>query len=347
MPATAVGMRSPDAAERPAPPAKALFTGRSVPTIALLDTAAGSNNLGDEIIMDAVRPHIADLFPGAMVLTIASHEPMSRRSRGFARQSAWTIAGGTSLLSSRMWYRPSWRVSPIDALAGLDVTLLGAGWHQYQRTPGPYSRRLLRGVLSRNGLHSVRDEYTRRMLGSIGIANVVNTGCPTLWDLSPAHCARVPRTKAKAVVATINSYRGLQHPAADRRLLELLGRRYERVFVWIQTHTDYEYASSLQEGLDYVNPSLAALDALLESDLDLDYVGIRLHAGIRALQKGRRSIIVEIDNRAREMGADFGLPTVARTQLERLEQMIDDELQLNIRLPQAEIDQWKGQFHAR
>jgi polysaccharide pyruvyl transferase WcaK-like protein len=340
-------MRSPNADERPRPPARAIFSGTSVPTIALLDTAAGSTNLGDEIIMDSVRPQIADLFPGAMVLTIASHEPMSRRNRRFARQSTWTIAGGTSLLSSRMWFRSSWRVSPIDPLAGLDVTLLGAGWHQYQRAPGPYSRRLLRGVLRRDGLHSVRDEYTRRMLSSIGIDNAVNTGCPTLWGLSPTHCARVPRTKAKAVVATINSYRGLKDPAADRRLLQVLKGRYERVFVWIQTHTDYEYARSLHDGLDYVNPSVAALDALLASDLDLDYVGTRLHAGIRALQGGRRSIIVEIDNRAREMGADFGLPTVGRTEFEQLERMIEDGVQLNVRLPQAEIDLWKSQFHAR
>jgi polysaccharide pyruvyl transferase WcaK-like protein len=316
-----------------------------VPTVALLDTAAGSTNLGDAIIMDAVRPEIADLFPDAMVLTIASHEPMSRRSRRFAREATWTIAGGTSLLSSRMWFRTSWRVSPIDACA-LDVTLLGAGWHQYQRAPGPYSRWLLRRVLRRDGLHSVRDEYTRRMLSSIGITNTVNTGCPTLWDLSPAHCARVPRTKAKAVVTTVNSYRGLNRPAADRRLLQLLKARYARVFLWIQTHTDYEYARSLQDGLEFLNPSVAALDSLLDSDLELDYVGTRLHAGIRALQKGRRSIIVEIDNRAREMGADFGLPTVGRTDFEQLERMIDEEMDLKVSLPQAQIDRWKGQLLA-
>ena len=337
---------SAPASERLRAPVTAVFEGTFVPTVALLDTAAGSTNLGDQIIMDSVWPQIADLFPGAMVLTIASHEPMSRRSRGFAREATWTIAGGTSLLSSRMWFRASWRLSPIDAPA-LDITLLGAGWHQYQRAPGPYSRRLLTRVLSRRGLHSVRDEYTRGMLSSIGVTNTVNTGCPTLWSLSPAHCASVPRTKARDVVTTVNSHRGLNDPAADRRLLQLLKARYERVFVWIQTHTDYDYASSLQEGLEFVNPSVAALDALLESNLDLDYVGTRLHAGIRALQKGRRSTIVEIDNRAREMGSDFGLPTVRRTDFEQVERMIEEELHLNVRLPQAEIDRWKAQFDER
>lgn len=333
--------------ERRDVPASAVFSRTSVPTIALLDTSAGSTNLGDNIIMDSVRPQIADLFPDCMVFTIASHEPLSRRSRRFVRESTCAISGGTSLLSSRMWFRSSWKVSPIDALARLNVILLGAGWHQYQHAPDPYSRWLLRRVLSRDGLHSVRDGYTLSMLNSIGIDNAVNTGCPTFWSISSAHCERVPRIKAKAVVATINSYPGLQNPAADRRMLEILKRRYEKVFLWIQTHTDFEYARSLQDGLVYINPSVAALDAVLTSDLDLDYVGNRLHAGIRALQRGRRSIIVEIDNRAREMGADFGLPTVGRTQFEQLERMIAEPLSINVRVPQAEIEQWKNQFRAR
>jgi polysaccharide pyruvyl transferase WcaK-like protein len=83
---------------------------------------------------------------------------------------------------------------------------------------------------------------------------------------------------------------------------------------------------------------------VLSSDRQLDYVGNRLHAGLRALQHGRRSIIVEIDNRAREMAADFGLPTVTRDDFRRLEQMIEDPLEIAIRVPDAEIARWKQQF---
>ena len=72
--------------------------------------------------------------------------------------------------------------------------------------------------------------------------------------------------------------------------------------------------------------------------------GNRLHAGLRALQHGRRTIIVEIDNRAREMGADFGLPTVGRTDFQRLEQMILAPLELAVKTPHAAIDRWKAQF---
>ncbi len=207
-----------------------------------------------------------------------------------------------------------------------------------------YSRWMLRRLLSRDHLHSVRDSYTLRMLASIGITNAVNTGCPTMWNVTADRCARVPREKANAVVTTVNSYAGLQDASADRRLLEILQRHYRTVYLWIQTHTDYEYARSLQDGMVVINPSVRALDGVLASDLDLDYVGNRLHAGLRALQHGRRTIIVEIDNRAREMGADFGLPTVGRTEFQRLEQMILAPLELSIRTPDAAIRRWRDQF---
>jgi polysaccharide pyruvyl transferase WcaK-like protein len=315
-----------------------------VRTLALLDTSQASTNLGDHIIMEAVRDELRPLFADSMVFAITSHDWMGSHSRGLVHDCDWAISGGTSLLSSRMWYRPSWKVSPLDALARLDIVLMGAGWHQYQRYTDPYSKWLLRRVLSRTRLHSVRDGYTLAMLASIGIRNAVNTGCPTLWKLTPELCDRIPRGKARAVVTTVNSYGGLQAPDQDRRILAILADRYREVYLWIQTHTDFEYARSLSDRLRFIDPSVAALDAVLNSSLDVDYVGIRLHAGIRALQRGRRSIIVAIDNRAREMSRDFGLPTVGRTEFDELGQMIDGQLATRLRLPWAEIERWKSQF---
>jgi polysaccharide pyruvyl transferase WcaK-like protein len=85
---------------------------------------------------------------------------------------------------------------------------------------------------------------------------------------------------------------------------------------------------------------------MLASDLDIDYVGNRLHAGIRALQHGRRTIIVAIDNRAREMGQDFALPTVDRTDIERLEHLVPAPFETAVKLPNEAIARWKAQFHS-
>jgi hypothetical protein len=96
--------------------------------------------------------------------------PQSRRLIHHAHRAN---SGGSTLLSWRMWCRFNWRVTPIDALAGLDIVLLGAGWYQDQHAPDPYSRWMLRSLLSRDHLHSIR---ALRMLASIGITNAVNTG---------------------------------------------------------------------------------------------------------------------------------------------------------------------------
>ena len=315
--------------------------------VTVLDTSAASNNLGDTVIMEAVNAELAPVFPGAAMFAVTSHERMGAHSRKLIRQSQWTIAGGTSLLSSRMWFRCSWRVQPIDALAGLNIVCMGVGWYQYQHAPDPYSRWMLRSLLHPTAIHSVRDSYTLAKFQSLGLKNVMNTACPTMWQLTPDHCARLPRTKGRSVLTTINSYPKLFDREADARMFAILRQHYDFVYCWIQTSSDYEYARSLDPDLLFVDPSLAALDAILNSDLELDYVGNRLHAGIRALQKGRRSIIVEIDNRAREMGGDFGLPTVGRTEFDRLESMIEQPFEIAVNLPVREIEAWKAQFKER
>lgn len=311
--------------------------------ITILDTSVASTNLGDQIIMEAVRRELASLLPEAFAYSVASHEWMGMKSRGLLRRSEVAFAGGSNLLSSRMWVRAVWKLSPLDALLCDNVVLMGCGWYQFQRKPDPYTRWLLKSVLSRDHVHSVRDSYTLKMLQSIGVSNAINTGCPTIWALTPEHCEALPRNKAKSVLTTLNTY--IPDAAADRKLLEVLRRNYEKVFVWVQTASDYEYAQGLESDLHFIPPSLAAYDRLLESEPELDYVGNRLHGGIRAMQRGRRAIIIEIDNRAREMGRDFGLPTVERDDFAKLEAMIRGPLVIAARPPAAEIQRWKAQFH--
>ncbi|HJG62994.1 MAG TPA: hypothetical protein K8W21_08480, partial [Enorma massiliensis] len=91
-------------------------------------------------------------------------------------------------------------------------------------------------------------------------------------------------------------------------------------------------------------PSLEALDRVLERD-DVDYVGTRLHAGIRALNHGRRSLVVTVDNRARHISQDTGLPTLERTELgEKLTDWINGSYATEIVLPEEAIAAWKAQF---
>jgi polysaccharide pyruvyl transferase WcaK-like protein len=89
---------------------------------------------------------------------------------------------------------------------------------------------------------------------------------------------------------------------------------------------------------------LRAFDDFLSQDIAVDYVGNRLHGGIRAMQKLRRTIIIEIDNRAREMSRDFKLPTIARHDFDRLAQMIDTPFVNETTPPFAAARSWLAQF---
>ncbi len=77
---------------------------------------------------------------------------------------------------------------------------------------------------------------------------------------------------------------------------------------------------------------------------DVDFVGARLHGGIRALQRGRRALIVPVDNRAAEISKSTVLPVASRDEPEAIERWILDPQPTRIVLPWSAIAQWKAQF---
>lgn len=311
-------------------------------TITLLDTSVSSTNVGDEIIMEAVNNQLRQVLSNDYVNRVASHETMSAKSRRMIATSDYVIAGGSNLLSSHAGMKSVWKLSPLDAGLGPKFVMMGVGWYHDQGAPDPYAAWLFKSMFSRDRLHSVRDGYSKKKLESLGFTNVLNTGCPTLWELPGDVNERTPRAKARNVVTTLNTY--MKDRDADTALLNLLQVKYEQVFAWVQTYADQDYLKSLFPSIKLIAPNLPAYDGLLTGDPDLDYVGNRLHAGIRALQKGRRAIIIEIDNRAREMGRDFNLPTVAREDFVSLESMIAAPRPMRISLPKADIARWLDQW---
>ena len=75
------------------------------------------------------------------------------------------------------------------------------------------------------------------------------------------------------------------------------------------------------------------------------YVGTRLHAGIHAMNRKVRSVILAVDNRAIEMGRDFNLPVIRREELEeKLQERIYGSWNTQIKIPVDSIVKWKKQF---
>ena len=61
-----------------APTANVAPAGAPQRSITLIDTSLAASNIGDAIIMDAVRYELSDLLSHVRTFTIASHERMSR-----------------------------------------------------------------------------------------------------------------------------------------------------------------------------------------------------------------------------------------------------------------------------
>jgi polysaccharide pyruvyl transferase WcaK-like protein len=313
--------------------------------IALYDTSVGSPNIGDQIIMQSVESELAGLLPYAFVNRIPTHDRIGKHGRRLLRKADLVVAGGTNLLFSSWRRQRQWRLTLRD-LAAIDrkLVLMGTGWASYLPPPGFIARKAYESMLSRDLLHSVRDSYSQKQLACAGVSQVLNTGCPTLWRLPEDIASRVPAVIGKRVITTLTDYRPA--PEQDARMLETLKRLYPQTLLWMQGRDDLAYFKSLGvDGVGLLRPSLAAFDEALQED-GTDFAGTRLHAGIRALQKGRRALIISVDNRAKEMGRDFGLPVLERTDIASLEARLLAAEPLIIRLPMPEINAWRAQFMA-
>ena len=66
--------------------------------------------------------------------------------------------------------------------------------------------------------------------------------------------------------------------------------------------------------------------------------------GVRVLQRGRRALILEVDNRAKEIAADTGLPTAQRGEEELIADWIANPKPVSIQMPWEAIEAWRGQF---
>lgn len=319
---------------------------KSIKNISVFDTSIATQNIGDEIIMDAVYNELYDVFKDDMFLRIPSHEVIGISSLSLIRNSVFGIVGGSNILSSAMNRYKQWKITLIQSyFIKQKVLLLGVGWRNYQNKPNFVTKLLLNQLLNRKYIHSVRDSYTEAKLKEQGFSNVLNTSCPTMWRLTTEHCAQIPQSKADTVVFTLTDYS--KDINADVFLIETLLENYKNVHYWVQSRKDLIYLNELNIDIDkikIISPSLRAYNNFLETT-DCDYVGTRLHGGVRALQKKKRTIIIGVDNRAIEKKKDFNLIVIERNELNSdLKKLINSELKTDIKIPTDNIVKWKAQF---
>ena len=314
--------------------------------ITLFDSSYVTDNLGDQIIMASVQKHLREVFPQGFFTGVPTHDYPGQVAFKILKEGDFAFVGGTNILSSHwLWYH-QWKLRLTDLARAGNPVLMGVGWHKYQNKPDIVTQKIYKTILHDTYLHSVRDKYTHDKLKEIGIDNVIYTGCPTMWDLTPDHMASLPEDKKEDVVFTLTAY--LRKPDIDGKLLNLLTQRYRKVYFWPQMYDDLDYLQSIASttasgSLQILEPSLAGVKAAF-TEQPVDYIGLRLHCGVYALQHKVRSLILEVDNRATEIGKNTHLPTCARDNFDLIEKWIDGSKRPVLDIPLDNIAKWKSQF---
>lgn len=306
--------------------------------IGILNPTIGTSNLGDFIVHESVYKYLREVYPKDVFTNFPTQLYTSFDTKYIMSQKDLLFVAGTNLLASNLEKRMQWKISHSHRpFLKNKVVLFGCGWWQYQQAPNSYTAKIYQSILNRELLHAVRDNYTAEKLHSIGIKNVINTTCPTLWGLSPDRCRNVPIQRKDKVITTLTSYN--KDRADDLKMLELLSKSYDTVFLWMQSYEDVQYLNELKPKIDNIKiipPTLEAFDAVLAQE-SVDYIGTRLHAGVRALQNNIRTLILAVDNRAIEIGEDTNLNVIRRDQVEEISSFIRGEYITNIKLPHENI----------
>ncbi|MBE5917747.1 MAG: polysaccharide pyruvyl transferase family protein [Pseudobutyrivibrio ruminis] len=309
--------------------------------IILLDTSIGSDNLGDSIIMDYIVKHFS-MMNSEITMHIPTHICDEKKWKQLKKDdNRIKILCGTNLLYGNMFHEYN-LAYPTDIRKLNNCCLCGVGWGRYEDKINTFTRQFLKYMLNNSSIHSVRDSYTLKKLESIGINNVVFTSCPSMWNLTPDFCKDISPRKSNIVVTTVTDY--CKDVENDKFMLDFLLNHYDEVAIWIQGRGDYSYLSTLKDIKQFkILSSLEDFDNYLKKRPD--YVGTRLHAGIRALNFKCRSLIISVDNRAKEISKDTCLPIIERNYIKsQLEDRIYANTRTEICIPQENIDIWKSQF---
>lgn len=318
--------------------------------ILVLDTSVASDNKGDDIIMECVRRELQFVLKDNFEYTLPTQvSPFhwyqvwrnSSRLQSYANCELKFIGGSNILCTNLLTHYPQWNINwfnckPIAGCVGVGV---GAGAGEQSNW---YTRQLYRKVLSHDYYHSARDERSKRYIENLGL-KAINTGCVTMWKLTPEFCKTIPAKKSKRVVFTLTQRSYLKK--TDQFLINTLIDNYDEVYFWPQGIYDSGYFGDF-ENTDKVNVLQASKEAYDDflTNHDTDYVGTRLHGGIYAMRHGRRAIIIAFDERAREINRSNHLNCLDINDIQELPGYINSEFETQVKMDYEAINRWKEQF---
>ena len=177
--------------------------------INIFDVSIGSQNTGDQIIMFYALKELDNLgiLKKSPIHYYQTHSKLSFDQVKLLRKTNYSIVCGSNLLTGKQFKYRQWDIGLKEMIFLSNFVLFGVGWRSYESKVSIFTSKFYKNILSKKHIHSVRDSYSKEKLNSININNVINTGCPTTWNLSESFCKNIPSFKSDFVVFTLTDYR--------------------------------------------------------------------------------------------------------------------------------------------
>lgn len=319
--------------------------------IVIFDTAESSRNVGDYIINQSIEKEMKNILNGKYITKYATHTPIisfyqtnkDNPHTKYCNEAKYKFIQGTNLISINLLKRyNTWNINFYNYKPYTNSILIGCGLNPNSKKINLYTKAIYKKILSKDFIHSVRDEKTKKFIENLGF-KAVNTGCPTLWSLDENHCKKIPNKKSDSVVFTLTDY--CRDEIQDAKMIKILEKNYKEIYFWVQGANDFDYFKSIckNKKIIIVDPNLQSLQELFKKG-NIDYVGTRLHAGIFAMQNFVRSIIIIVDNRARDIKESYNINTIERNKIDDLDTLINSDFKTRINIDKSLINKWKSQF---
>lgn len=319
-------------------------------TAILFDPGIRSLNKGDEIIMKSAECELNKLINNAYIIKCATHSPvvtwyqntkLNPRMRVYLAADYKFICGSNLLWHNMFMPRTALNINPFNCMPYKNSVLVGVGTDSSKNKCNLYTKYLYSKILNKKYYHSVRDEETGKLLASMGY-KYINTGCVTMWKFTPEFCKEIPTKKSNEVIFTLTDYD--KDYENDQRLIDILNENYEKLYFWIQGVFDKEYFDSLKntQNIKIIPPNVSDYAKILSRDVD--YIGTRLHAGMFAMQHKKRTIVIAVDNRVRDLKKSYHINSIERNEIEKLSELINSEFKTDVKINTKNIHKWMAQF---
>lgn len=310
-------------------------------------------NVGDEIIFMHISEIIRSTFPDHEIIRTPLHTGITIETKELAKKAEYIFVGGSNPLTCNI--QNEIRLRPDNKLEYLfpkvrNLILLGTGFHGDTEFPSRLTKFYYRRLFNTGKYLSVRDKVSKATLNKMGIANVLFTGCPTLWNLQKKNHHLSFDKARKSILFTLTNYS--KSIEQDSELIKIILEQSKGDLVFFpQNLDDTDYLHSLEiykvnkSRFKFIEPKLSEYINILRNSNEFNYIGTRLHGGIQALHYNVPSLIISVDNRARSMKESLSLPVIERNEILKVRSWVNGELILpSIQLPVEDIEKWKNQF---